>query len=112
MADENKRYKCKFINLERKGESHMFSSNGEIFHIKHGAVTDLPLHAINALKDAVKIEWKMLDMNRETGRPKKYEDPRFHVEVLEEIDAREKMAPEQQKQEELIGDILAVQQGK
>lgn len=113
MAEKEKvkLYNVKFTNLERKGEGHMWSSNGEIFQIEPGKVTQLPLHAINALKDAVKIEWKMKDMHKDRI-PEKYEDPRFHIEVLSEVDAKNGMTEKEKAQESIIEEITKVQQGE
>lgn len=127
MADDVKEYlekakkdagqmvTVKFFNMERKGEPHEWTSNGQRFGIKHNEVKQLPLHAVNALKDAVKVEWKMKDI--EMGRtPEKYDEPRFMVEILSEERAKAVMPEDQrkqeQKQEDVVSDILKTQRSR
>lgn len=79
----------RFINQERKGESHMHSVNGRIFYHEHGKAKWVPRAVYEALKSAVKIEWKMKDGQKDAP-PVKYEDPRFYVEIVEDHEKEKK----------------------
>jgi len=111
MADKKQKFfKVKFSNQERKGERHMWSSNGEIFDVKHGETKVLPEHAITALNDAVKIEWRMKD--QEISKvPEKYEDPRFFVHIIEEVKEDLPVSDGNMAKDSIISEITKTQQG-
>lgn len=109
---EKDRVWIRFMNFERKGEAHTFTVNGKFFHLKHGEVRQVPVAVVHALEDAIKIEWKVedVDINGVTGKKAvSYEDPRFGVQVLSEEQAKMLMPDSQKKESSVISDIIGKQ---
>lgn len=109
---EKDRTWIRFMNLERKGETHTFTVNGKFFTLAHGGVYLVPWAVVHALEDAVKIEWKVEDVDILGVKGKKatsYEDPRMSVQVLTEEQAKKLMPESQRKESAVISDIIGKQ---
>lgn len=111
---ENDQVWIKFMNNERKGETHSFTVNGRFFSLEHGKIYKVPRAVISALENATPIRWKAEDVDIAGGgkKPVSYEDPRFLVQELSEEQAMRMMPKEQKSQQSVIKDIIDTQTSK